>query len=98
MVQILDILVPQMVEQLLEVFRLLDTQMSVEQAIAVPKMSLDRIPQRSVDLVPQMVEQLVEVPTVLTLPSLQQTAEQIVDIPVPRGRGRRRQGLLLDRL
>ena len=84
MVQILDSPVPQMVEQLLEVFRLLDTQMPVEQAIAVPKISLDRIPQRSADLVPQMVEQLVEVPTVLTLSSLQQTAEQIVDIPVPR--------------
>ena len=75
MVQILDTPVPQMVEQLLEVFRLLDTQMPVEQAIAVPKISLDRIPQRSVDVVPQMVEQLVEVPTVLTLSSFQQTAE-----------------------
>ena len=31
-----------------------------------------------------------EVPTVLTLSSLQQTAEQIVDIPVLRGRDRRR--------
>ena len=87
MVQILDIPVPQMVEQLLEVFRLLDTQMPVEQAVAVPKISLDRFPQRYVDLVPQMVEQLVEVPTVLTLSSLQQAAEQIVDIPVPRGCG-----------
>ena len=37
MVQILDIPVPQMVEQLLEVFRLLDTQMLVEQAIALRK-------------------------------------------------------------
>ena len=59
MVQILDSPVPQMVEQLLEVFRLLDSQMPVEQAIAVPKISLERIPQRSVDLAPQMVEQLV---------------------------------------
>ena len=92
MVQILD--VPQMVEELLEVFRLLDTQMPVEQAVAVPKISLDRIPQRSADLVPQMVEQLVDVPTVLSLSSLQQTAEQIVDILVPRGRDRRRQGFL----
>ena len=90
MVQILDSPVPQTVEQLLEVFRLLDTQMPVEQAIAVPKTSLDPIPQRSVDLAPEMVEQLVEVPTVLTLSSLQQTAEQIVDIPVPGGRHRRR--------
>ena len=90
MVYILHIPVPQMVEQLLEVFRLLDTQMLLEQAIAEPKISLDRIPLRSVELVPQTVEDLVEVPTVLTLSSLQQTAEQIVDIPVPRGRGRQR--------
>ena len=55
MVQILGIPAPQMVEVLLEVFRILDTQMPVEQAIAVPKISLDRIPQRSADLVPQMV-------------------------------------------
>ena len=94
MVQILDSLVPQKVEELLEVFRLLDTQMPVEQAIAVPKISLDRIPQRSMDLVPQMVEQMVEVPTVLTLSSLQQTAQEIVDIPVPRGRDRRLKGSL----
>ena len=95
MVQILDILVPQMVEELLEVFRLLDTQMPVEQALAVPKISLDRIPQRSVDLVPQMVEKLVEVPTIVSYSSLQQrSAMQIVDIPASRGRGRRRQGFL----
>ena len=92
-VEILDSPVPQMVEELLEVF---NTQMPVEQAIAVPKIFLDHIPQRSADLFPQMVEQLVEVPTVLSLSSLQQTAEQIVDIPVPRGRDRRRlQGFLL---
>ena len=94
-VQIVDALVPQTGNQLLEVFGLLDTKMSVEQFFAVPKISLDRIPQRSVDLDPQMVEHLVEVPTVLTLSFLQQQrAEQIVDIPVPRGRGRRRQGFL----
>ena len=97
MVQILDSPVPQMVEELLEVFRLLDTQVPVEQAIAVPKISLDRIPQHSADLFPQMLEQVVEVPTVLSLSSLQQTAEQIVDIPVPRGRDRRLQGSLARR-
>ena len=43
MVQILDSPVPQTSDQLLEVFRLLDTQMPVEQAIEVPKISLDRI-------------------------------------------------------
>ena len=37
---------------------------------------------------PQLVEQLVEVPTVLSYSLLQQrTAEQIVDTPVPHGRG-----------
>ena len=45
---------------------------------------------------PQVVEQLVEVPTIVSYSSFQQrSAEQIVDIPVPRGRGRRRQGVLL---
>ena len=95
MVQILDILVPQKVEQLLEVFRLLDTQMPVEQAVAAPMISLDHVPQRCVDLVPQMVEQLVDVPSIVSYSSFQQrSAEQIVDIPVPHGRGRRRQGFL----
>ena len=85
MVQILDSPVPQTSEQLLEVFRLLDTQMPVEQAIAVPKISLDRIPQRSFVLTPQSAEQLVEVPTVLTPTRIAlQIAEQIVDTPVPR--------------
>ena len=87
MVQILDSPVPQTSEQLLEVFWLLDTQMPVELAIAVPKISLDRIPQRSFVLTPQSAEQLVEVPTVLTPTRIAlQIAEQIVDTPVPRGR------------
>ena len=48
------------------------------QVVAVPKLSLDRIPQRSAVL---------EVPTIVSFSSLQQqTAEQITDIPVP-GRG-----------
>ena len=70
--------------QLPEVFRLLHTQMPVEQVIAVPKISLDSIPQRLVDLsLPQMMEHLVEEPTVLSPSLLQQRiAEQIVDIPV----------------
>ena len=56
-VQILDAPVPQTGNQLLEVLRLLDTQMSVEEVIEVPKISLDRIPQRLVDLrFPQMVK------------------------------------------
>ena len=81
-VQILDSPVPQTSEQLLEVFRLLDTQMPVE-----PKISLDRIPQRSFVRTPLIAEQLVEVPTVLTPTRIAlQIAEQIVDTPVPCGR------------
>ena len=69
MVQILDSPVPQTSEQLLQVFRLLDTHMPVEQAIAVPKITMHLIQPRLVDSdqrYPQMAEQLVEVPTVLT--------------------------------
>ena len=83
--QILDVPVPQMMEQLLEVFRRLDIEVP-EQVIEVPKVSLDCIRERLVDCDlrhPQMAEQLMEVPTVLSL------AEQIVDNPAPRGRCRR---------
>ena len=86
-VQILDVLVPQTGAQLVKFLRFLDAQSPVEQVIDVPKISEDSIQQRFVDRdsrIPQMAEQLVEVPTVLT-PSL--LAEQIVDIPVPHGRG-----------
>ena len=89
MVQILDIPVPQMVEQVLEVFNLLDTQMLVQQVVAVPTISLDRVPQRLVERrLPQMVEQLMELPTISSPALLQQrTAEQLASIPVPRTRG-----------
>ena len=62
-------------------------QSPVEQVIDVPKIPEDSIQQRLVDRdshILQVAEQLVEVPTVLTLAVL---AEQIVDIPVPRGCG-----------
>ena len=87
-VQILDAPVPQTGNQLLDVFRLLDTQMPVQQVIAVPKISLDRVPQRLVERrLPQMVEQLVDVPTVLSYALLQQrTAEQLVNTPRLGGR------------
>ena len=51
--------------------------------------SQKRIPQRFVDRRrPQKAEQLVEVPTVVSFSSLeQQTAKQIIDIPLPRTRG-----------
>ena len=97
-VQILDIPVPQKVERLADFLVLLDTQRPVEQVIAVPKISNDSIQPRLVDCDlrrPQMAEQLVEVPTVLSYAFLQQqTAEQIIDIPVPRRR--RGQGGLQD--
>ena len=57
------------------------------------------VPSRAVLREPQVVEQLVEVPTVLSCVLLQQrSAEQIVDIPVPRGRGRVVKVFSLDRL
>ena len=40
-------------------------------------------------LEPQTAEQLVEVPTVVSFSSLQQTAEHVIDIPVPRTFGDR---------
>ena len=90
MVQILDSPVPQTSVQLLEVFRLLDTHMPDEQAIAVPKITKHLIQPRLADCdqrYPQLAEQLVEVPTVLTPTRIAlQIAEQIVDTPVPRGR------------
>ena len=82
----LDVPVQQMAKQLLEVFKLLDSALS-EQVIAVPKISHDSIQQCLVDRDlrhSHMAEPLVEVPTVLSLLSLQQQIpEQIVDIPVP---------------
>ena len=49
-------------DQVVEVLRMLDVPV-VEQVIAVPKISLDRVPKRSALPVPQTAEQLVEVPT-----------------------------------
>ena len=43
-VQILDVLVPQMGYQLVELMKMLDTATPVEQVIAVPQISQDRIP------------------------------------------------------
>ena len=87
---ILDVPVPLMGEQLVDVLRFFDTLCPVaEQVIDVPKISLEDIPVRRFCREPQLVEQLVEVPTVVSSSSLlQRTVEQHVDIPVPRGRGR----------
>ena len=98
--QRLDVPVPQMGEQLPNIVQFFAAQLPVvaEQVIEVPKILLDRTPQRLWGIVlrqPQMVEQLVHVPTVVSYSSLQQlTAEQIVDIPVPgRAGGGERGGL-----
>ena len=79
---------PQMVEQLVDMLSPLDFRVA-EQVIQVPKIVCPRRAARTVLDVPQMAEQLVEVPTIMSFISLQQqTAEQIVDIPVPHRRRR----------
>ena len=62
-VQILDAPVPQMGIQVVEFMQKIDAPSLDEQVIAVPKISLDRIPQRSALRRTQKAEQLVEVPT-----------------------------------
>ena len=85
-VQILDVLVP---DQMVEFMKIHDTQSPVEQVIAVPKLSSNRIPQRFVDRRrPQRAEQLVEVPTEPA------HVKQFVDISVLCGGERRLQGFL----
>ena len=88
---------------MVEVLRKLDVP-AVEQVIAVPVISLDRVPQRSA-IRPQKAEQFVEVPTepgyslaVIAVQTLERRAaaalaEQIVDNPVPQGRRRDGGGL-----
>ena len=92
-VQILDIPVPQMVEQLPDVLRIFATLLPVpEQVIEVPKIPPEDVPFRAVLRDPQLAEQLVEVPTIISYSSLQLNMEQNVDIPVPC-RGGRNPGL-----
>ena len=88
----LDVLVPQMENQLVEVCRQLDVRIP-EQVIEVPKISSSsRHCRRRVRFAEQTAEQLVEVPTIISYSSLlQRTVEQNVDIPV--GRGGRNVGL-----
>ena len=82
-VQILDLPVSQTVDYVADALRILDCPMA-EQAIEVPKISCCPCPSRSPVPGPQSAEQLVEVPTVLAPLRI---ADQIVGIPVPRGRG-----------
>ena len=89
----LDVLVPQMGNQLVDVCRLFDVLIP-EQAIEVPKISPTPRPprRRRVRFAEQTAEQLVEVPTIISYSSLQRTVEQNVNIPVP-GRGGQQVGL-----
>ena len=87
LVQILDLPVPQMVGDVTDTFRILDFPIA-EQVIEVPKISCFPCPSRSLLPEPQSAEQLVEVPTVLSPTRIAlRIAEQLVDTPVPRGRG-----------
>ena len=94
-VQILDLPVPQTVDNVTDALRMLDRPMA-EQVIEVPTISCSPCPSRSPIPEPQTAEQLVEVPTVLSPTRIAlRIAEQIVDTPVPQGRGKRRgQGFL----
>ena len=93
-VQILDLPVPQTVDYVADALRILDFPI-VEQVIEVPRIC-SPCPSRSPIPEPQSAEHLVEVPTVLSPTRIAlQIAEQIVDTPVPCGRGQRRvQGFL----
>ena len=84
LVQILDAPVPQVVDNVMDVFRSLDSSIA-EQVAQVPILSCSTCPSHSPVLEPQKVEQFVEVPIVLSFAFLQQqTVEQPVDVPVPR--------------
>ena len=81
-VQILDVPGLQMVDQPVEVLKMLDTVTS-EQVIAVPKISASSRCLRTVLLEPQMAEQLVEVPADVV--ARFRLLEPITDIPALRG-------------
>ena len=89
----LDVPVPQMENQLVEVCRQLDVRIP-EQVIEVPKISSPSRPcRRRVRFAEQTAEQLVEVPTIISYSSLLlRTVEQNNVIPVP-DRGGRNVGL-----
>ena len=89
----LDVPVPQMENQLVDVCRLFDVLIP-EQVIEVPKISSPPRPprRRRVRFAEQTAEQLVDVPTIISYSSLQRTVEQSVNIPVP-GREEQHVGL-----
>ena len=87
LMQILDLPAPQTVDYVADALRFLDFPIA-EQVIEVPTISCSPCPSRSPIPVPQLAEQLVEVPTVLSPTRIAlRIVEQIVDTPVPRGRG-----------
>ena len=104
-VQILGAPVPQMGDQVLELLqKIVSSLVELVQVLAVPKISFDRVPQRSEARSPQTAEQLVEVPTepgyalaVIAVKTLgQRGARALADqlaAPVPQGRQGGRGGL-----
>ena len=83
----LDVPVPLLGEQLVEVYKLLDVAVP-KQVIEVPKIFVDDIPSRLSIRVPQMVDQLVTVPSnpdtvlcVLTRSSAPRIEDQLVEVP-----------------
>ena len=70
-VQILNVPVPQVGDLVLDFLQKIDAPALDELVIAVPKISLDRIPQRSACRRPRRAEQLVEVPTIVSWSLLQ---------------------------
>ena len=89
-VQILDVPAPQLGDRVVDLLRELDAPALAEQVIAVPKISVDRVPQRSVCRRSRRAEQAVEVLTIVSYSCPQQrTAEQTINIPVPHGRSDR---------
>ena len=85
LVPLLHDVVPQMVEQLVDILPPLDFRVA-EQVIEVHQIVCPPRAARTVLRAPQTAEQLVEVPTIVSL--LQLIIEQNVDIPVPGGGGR----------
>ena len=82
-VQLLHVPVPQMVDSVVEVLKILDKSVSdVEQVIEVPKILQHTALQRSSLQEPQLAEQLVEVPTPSpALPPVPQMEHQLVEVP-----------------
>ena len=89
LVQALDVLVPQVVEQLPNIVQFFATLLPVVVDIEVPKILPHGVPMRAVLRDTQLAEQLVEVPTIVSISLPQLNMEQNVDFPVPGGGQRR---------